>query len=219
MVPFAGPVAPSGYLMCFGQAVSRATYAPLFEALTIRQTVGDQRQCQRDGACRHVEHAGSGCRSRGTAFKLGRRSLRLFREPRSRSPLNANATNVASEIVVAPSGWATGRRPSTSPTFGEGRSLGSITWGTAASRPRPPLQVSPRLGSGALGVPRPHVLTTAQMPSHGHTTNTVGDHNHTMYGQVNTAGGSVEPRGLRPMRMLQRVRGRKSLSPRTAARW
>ena len=38
---FAGPTAPAGYLKCNGQAVSRATYAALFNAIGTRYGLGD----------------------------------------------------------------------------------------------------------------------------------------------------------------------------------
>lgn len=41
VVPFAGSSEPSGWLFCYGQAVSRATYAALFAALSTTYGVGD----------------------------------------------------------------------------------------------------------------------------------------------------------------------------------
>lgn len=38
VMPFAGVTAPTGWLFCFGQAISRATYPELFQALTLRPT-------------------------------------------------------------------------------------------------------------------------------------------------------------------------------------
>lgn len=40
-VPYAGTAAPTGWLFCFGQAVSRTTYAALFAALSTTYGVGD----------------------------------------------------------------------------------------------------------------------------------------------------------------------------------
>lgn len=39
--PYAGSSAPSGYLLCFGQAVSRSTYSALFSAIGTTYGVGD----------------------------------------------------------------------------------------------------------------------------------------------------------------------------------
>lgn len=39
--PFAGATAPAGWLLCYGQAVSRTTYAALFLALSTAYGVGD----------------------------------------------------------------------------------------------------------------------------------------------------------------------------------
>lgn len=41
VLPFAGSSAPSGYLLCYGQAVSRTTYAALFAAIGTAYGVGD----------------------------------------------------------------------------------------------------------------------------------------------------------------------------------
>ncbi|TAN52164.1 MAG: tail fiber protein [Rhodospirillales bacterium] len=41
VVPFAGAAEPSGWLFCFGQAVSRATYAALFAAIGTAHGIGD----------------------------------------------------------------------------------------------------------------------------------------------------------------------------------
>jgi microcystin-dependent protein len=39
--PFAGTTAPAGYLLCFGQAISRTAYAGLFAVLSTQYGVGD----------------------------------------------------------------------------------------------------------------------------------------------------------------------------------
>lgn len=39
--PFAGSTAPTGYLLCFGQAVSRTTYAALFAVTSTTYGIGD----------------------------------------------------------------------------------------------------------------------------------------------------------------------------------
>jgi microcystin-dependent protein len=41
VLPFAGSTAPTGWLLCFGQAVSRTTYASLFTALGTSYGAGD----------------------------------------------------------------------------------------------------------------------------------------------------------------------------------
>lgn len=41
MLPYAGPTAPTGWLLCYGQAVSRTTYAALFLALGTTHGAGD----------------------------------------------------------------------------------------------------------------------------------------------------------------------------------
>jgi microcystin-dependent protein len=41
LVPYAGSTAPAGWLLCYGQAVSRTTYAALFSALGTTYGAGD----------------------------------------------------------------------------------------------------------------------------------------------------------------------------------
>ena len=41
LVPYAGTSAPSGWLLCYGQAVSRTTYADLFSAISTTYGSGD----------------------------------------------------------------------------------------------------------------------------------------------------------------------------------
>lgn len=41
ILPFAGAAAPAGFLLCYGQAVSRATYADLFSAIGTSYGAGD----------------------------------------------------------------------------------------------------------------------------------------------------------------------------------
>lgn len=41
IIPYGGTSAPTGYLLCYGQAVSRTTYATLFSAISTTYGVGD----------------------------------------------------------------------------------------------------------------------------------------------------------------------------------
>lgn len=41
LAPFAGATAPAGWLLCYGQAISRTTYAALFAAIATAHGVGD----------------------------------------------------------------------------------------------------------------------------------------------------------------------------------
>jgi len=41
ILPFGGAAAPSGYLLCYGQAISRSTYSTLFSAISTTYGVGD----------------------------------------------------------------------------------------------------------------------------------------------------------------------------------
>lgn len=41
LIPFAGSTAPNGYLLCFGQLVSRTTYSDLFAAIGVTYGAGD----------------------------------------------------------------------------------------------------------------------------------------------------------------------------------
>jgi len=41
VLPYAGASAPTGWLLCYGQAVSRTTYADLFTAISTTYGAGD----------------------------------------------------------------------------------------------------------------------------------------------------------------------------------
>ena len=41
VIPFGGSSAPSGFLLCYGQAVSRTTYATLFGVISTTYGTGD----------------------------------------------------------------------------------------------------------------------------------------------------------------------------------
>jgi microcystin-dependent protein len=41
ILPYGGTSAPSGYLLCYGQAISRSTYSTLFSAISTTYGVGD----------------------------------------------------------------------------------------------------------------------------------------------------------------------------------
>jgi len=66
MLPFAGTVAPTGFLLCDGSAVSRTTYAALFAAIGTTWGVGDGSTTFNLPDMRRRTHVGSGGVATGT---------------------------------------------------------------------------------------------------------------------------------------------------------
>ena len=58
VLDFAGSAAPTGWLLCYGQAVSRTTYAPLFAAIGTTFGAGDGSTTFNLPDCRGRVHAG-----------------------------------------------------------------------------------------------------------------------------------------------------------------
>jgi microcystin-dependent protein len=58
ILDFAGAAAPTGWLLCYGQAVSRTTYAPLFAAIGTTYGAGDGSTTFNLPDCRGRVHAG-----------------------------------------------------------------------------------------------------------------------------------------------------------------
>lgn len=119
MLDYAGATAPAGWLLCYGQAESRSTYASLFTAIGTIYGVGD----------------GS------TTFNL----------PDARGRVIAGKDDMGGTSANRLTGQTGGLNGDT---------------------------------LGATGGTETHTLTTAQMPSHGHTgtTSTDGSHTHSVLG-------------------------------------
>ena len=169
MMAYGGATAPTGYLLCYGQAVSRATYSDLFAAIGTAWGAGDGSTTFNVPDMRDRVPVGKGDMG-GTAAAL--------------LTYTSNATTTAGSAVVtgitSTAGLSVGMQV-ISANIPTGRTIASIdsatqitlnsgtsvTAGTASTRFA--IVDTATLGStGGAGV---HTLTTPQMPSHTHSTN------------------------------------------------
>lgn len=166
-MPYAGATAPTGWLLCAGQAVSRTTYAALFAAIGTTHGAGDGSATFNLPDLRGRVPAGKD-NMEGTAAN------------RLNVTLNGTTTNGNTSItgLSSTAGLSVGMQ-----VFGTGipagASIATITSGTAitiSANATASGTVSLRFGVvdgatlGAAGGAQVHGLTTGQMPAHGHTT-------------------------------------------------
>ncbi len=167
VLPFAGSVEPTGWLLCFGQAVSRTTYAALFNAIGTTYGAGDGSTTFNVPDLRGRVPAGKDNMG-GTAGN------------RLNATMNGTTTNASVNItgLSSTAGLSVGMQ-----VFGSGipagATIATITSGTAitiSANATASATVSLRFGVvdgatlGAAGGSQAHGLTTGQMPAHGHTT-------------------------------------------------
>lgn len=174
--PFAGTAAPSGWLLCFGQAVSRSTYAALFAAIGTLYGAGDGSTTFNLPDCRGRSPFGKDDMG-GTAAGVLNVTL--------------TGTTTAGNAVVtglsSTAGLAVGMRAFGS-TLPAGVTIASIdsatqvtlstgtgvTAGTASIR----FGIVDGATVGATGGSHIHTLSAAQMPAHTHNTGTtIGSRN------------------------------------------
>jgi microcystin-dependent protein len=165
--PFAGATAPTGWLLCHGQAISRSSFAALFAILGTAYGAGDGSTTFNLPDLRDRVIAGKGDMG-GT--NAGRLSITLTG---TTSAGSAVITGLSSTAGLAVGMLAIG------PNIPAGRTIASIdsatqvtldsgasvTLGTAGIR----FAVIDSNTLGATGGAATHTLTTAQMPAHGHT--------------------------------------------------
>ncbi|HJV52792.1 MAG TPA: tail fiber protein [Noviherbaspirillum sp.] len=167
MVPYAGSIAPSGFLLCDGSAVSRSTYASLFAAIGTLHGSGD-------GA---------------TTFNLPDMRGRVAVAPDNMGGTAANRTQIATTITTT-AGSATATVGSTTVLFPgmyvnaatvpAGTTIATISTGntitlstgtgvTAGTNTAARFSIlSDAQVIGASGGSHNHTLSLAQMPAHTH---------------------------------------------------
>lgn len=198
IVPFAGPVAPTNYLVCDGSAVSRSTYPNLWAALSITTTGNIAANSPiitniLSTAGMDVGHpiSGPGIPTNATITSVDSTS-------QIHISINASTATTGATIVVAP--WGLG---DLSTTFSlpdmRGRVLSSK--GTGAGLTNRVL--------GSYWGEENHTLVTAEMPVHAHTVNDSGHihgisdpgHTHSVSdgGHAHTVNGAlIQYQGLAP---------------------
>lgn len=174
-LPYAGPTAPSGWLLCFGQAVSRVTYAALFAAIGTSHGAGDGSTTFNLPDMRGRVPAGKDDMG-GTA--AGNLNVTLTGTTTAGS---AVVTGISSTAALAVGMQAIGANipagrtiasidSATQVTLNSGT---SVTAGTASIR----FGVIDGATLGATGGSQVHALTTPQMPAHTHTITALSSRN------------------------------------------
>lgn len=166
MMPFAGTAAPSGWLLCYGQAVSRTTYATLFAAISTQFGIGDGSTTFNVPDMRGRVPAGKD--------DMGGTAAGVLNVVMNGTTTNGSATitglsstaNLAVGMTVSGSTIPSGRTiasivSSTSVTLNSGT---SVTAGTGSLR----FGVVDGATLGAKGGAAVHTLSTDQMPAHSH---------------------------------------------------
>lgn len=194
ILPYAGSAAPTGWLLCFGQAVSRTTYAGLFSAIGTTFGVGDGSTTFNVPDLRGRVAAGEDDMGGTAANRLN-------------VALTGNTTSASNAVTALSStaGLSVGMQ-----VFGTGISAGttiaSITSATAitlsANATATGTAVALRFGIvdaltlGAVGGSHVHTLTTNQMPSHSHAVNNSAS---TTIGGAYTTASLNAANGLQPV--------------------
>ena len=202
-IPFAGRVAPAGWLMCFGQAVSRTTYADLYTVLcpvlgTFTVTIASPGVITLNG---HGLSDGDRTRifttgalptglSANTDYYVTASTTNTFQLSATRGGAAINTSGTQSGTHTAQFfGYGAGDG-STTFNLPDKRGRGSIgrdnMGGTAASRVTPAGSGIYGAALGANGGAETHTLTSAQIPAHAHPLNGGSD-----YYLMRTTGGSV----------------------------
>lgn len=165
---YAGSAAPNGWLLCFGQAVSRTTYAGLFQAIGTTFGVGDGTTTFNLPDLRGRVVAG--------ADNMGGTAAGRLNVSTTGNTTNANATisgipstaALAIGMKVVGAGIPAGATILTIPT------ANSITISANATATGTTVALRFGVVDGAVlgdsGGSQAHALVTAQMPSHVHNT-------------------------------------------------
>jgi len=165
--PYAGGTAPTGWLLCYGQAVSRATYSNLFTAIGTQYGVGDGSTTFNLPDMRDRVPVGKGDMG-GTAAALLTYTSNATTTAGSAVVTGiTSTTGLAVGMVVVSANIPTGRTiasidSATQITLNSGT---SVLAGTASTR----FAVVDTATLGATGGTGVHALTTAQIPAHTHT--------------------------------------------------
>lgn len=214
MAPYAGATAPTGWLLCFGQAVSRATYADLFTALGTLYGVGDGSTTFALPDMRGRVPGGKDDMG-GTA--AGRLAITLTGTKASTASGSITGLASTAALAIGMKAFGTGIGTNaviTAITSSTAVTLSVNSTSTGATSIR--FAVVDGATLGAVGGAHTHGLTVEQMPAHTHTQTAallgsgaqyanVGD------GQINsggetasTGGGQVHP-NVQPTMVLNYI--------------
>jgi len=167
VLPFAGASAPTDWLLCYGQAVSRTTYANLFAVIGTTYGAGDGSTTFNVPDLRGRVAAGKENMG-GTAANRLQVSTTITTTAGSATATVASAAGLAEGMAVnastVPAGVTISAISGTTITLSTGT---GVTAGTATAARFSPIGDPQSLGQ--TGGAQTHTLTTPQMPSHNHS--------------------------------------------------
>jgi microcystin-dependent protein len=167
---YTGVAAPVGWLLCFGQTISRSTYASLFSALTVQITGNTHASTTIDGITSTagitagMGISGTGVPSNTTVLTVSTNSITIS---------TVATTTASTALVVAPYGVGDGTT-----TFGipdlRGRTVigADNMGGTAANRMTNPTAGAQGINGSSLGNfggEQAHTQTVTELVTHTHT--------------------------------------------------
>lgn len=189
MRPTAAITAPSLWLLCYGQAVSRTTYASLFAAVTISQTGTRTNASPVVTGLSDTANMRAGMPVSGTGIPSSTTILTV--DSGTQITLSQNASSSGSNtVVVAPHGVGDGSTTFNIPDL-RGRAIAGRDdmGGSAASRLTSTTVTGTQLGN--TGGAQTHTLVTGELAAHTHAAGTLatasdGAHTHTITGWIGT---------------------------------
>lgn len=204
IVAFAGAIAPAGWLLCDGSAVSRTTFAALFAAISTAYGPGDGSTTFNLPDLRGRTTVGKDDLGGSAANRL-QVSTTINTTSGSASAVVASAANLAIGMFVVSANVPAGT--TVTAISGTALTLSAAASATATGTAARFSLLSDAQSLGASGGSQVHTLVVAQMPAHTHTyndwnsvgTGTVGAGSNFAVGvQTGSAGGGQPHPNLQP---------------------
>lgn len=175
LIPHAGTTAPDGFLLCFGQAVSRTTYAALFAVISTTYGAGDGSTTfnlpdMRGRAPAGKDDMGGSAASRLTVTLTGTKAST------SSGVITGLSSTAGLSVGMAAFGTGIGASAVISTIDSATQvtlSVNSTSTGSASIR----FGVVDGATLGAAGGSQVHTLTTPQMPAHTHDITSITSRN------------------------------------------